>query len=121
MTTSRLSRLAALLAVAAVFAAAGPVHAQKKSGLPGTTWGGSETLPGYGALTFIFEDQGNVTMIDAKETVVGRYVRNGQNVTLSFFGGAAVYNGTIRGKTMSGRARNAQQTWSWKVTFERRD
>jgi hypothetical protein len=95
-----------------------PAHAQKKSGLVGTNWNGRENLAGYGALTFTFEDDGNVTMIDAKETVLGRYTRNGQAIVLNFFNGQAIYSGRINGKTISGTARNARSTWTWSVTKE---
>jgi hypothetical protein len=104
--------------VAAAVALPGPAQAQKKSDLAGSTWTGRETLVGYGALTFEFEDSGNVTMIDAKETVPGTYKRNGQSITLSFFGGQAIYSGRINGKTMSGTARNAARNWNWQVTKE---
>jgi opacity protein-like surface antigen len=107
-----------LLALAAALALAAPAQAQKKSDLTGSTWSGRENLAGYGALTFEFEEGGSVTMIDAKETVPGSYKRTGQNITLSFFGGQAIYSGRINGKTMSGTARNAARNWSWQVTKE---
>ncbi len=106
----------ALLALTVIVAT--PADAQKKNGLVGTNWNGRENLAGYGALTFTFEDDGNVTMLDAKETVPGRYTRNGQSIVLNFFNGQAIYSGRISGKTMSGTARNARSTWTWSVTKE---
>jgi hypothetical protein len=107
-----------ILSVAVSLLPLAPLQAQKKSDLAGTTWNGRENLAGYGALTFEFETGGNVTMIDAKETVPGTYRRNGQSITLTFFGGQAVYSGRINGKAMSGTARNAARNWTWQVTRE---
>jgi len=83
--------------------------------LSGTTWVGSETLENYGRLEFRFSSDTQVTMIDAKETVPGTYMRNGNQITMTFFDGEVVYTGTVSGQTMSGTARNPGSTWSWTV------
>jgi hypothetical protein len=71
--------------------------------LPGTTWVGHETLPGFGRLEFQFQRQGKCLMIDAKNTVQGKYTHSGDRVTITFAN--AVYEGTINGDNMSGTAR----------------
>jgi hypothetical protein len=111
-------QLAALLGMAVLLTCTPPAHAQKKDALIGTSWSGRETLPGYGPLTFSFDSDGNVTMVDARETVPGRYTRRGASITLTFFNGQAVYSGQIRGKTMSGTARNAARSWTWQISKE---
>lgn len=91
-----------------------PPNAGQQQGLAGTTWVGSETLPGYGRLEFRFEDASRCTMIDARDTVPGTYRLAGSTVTLDFQG--AVYTGTISGQTMSGTARDGKnRPWTWKV------
>lgn len=121
----RLSRawaVATMLLALAALAPAAPVQAQtskpKKGTLIGTAWTGRETLVGFGPLTFEFEEDFNVTMIDARDIVGGTYKRNGAQVTLSFDNGLVVYSGRINGKTMSGTARNPRGTWSWSVKQE---
>jgi hypothetical protein len=117
-----LARFAALVCLLTLVTCTSVGHAQKKDSLIGTRWTGRETLAGFGSLTFEFEQGGNVTMIDAKETVPGRYTRRGASVTLSFFNGQAVYTGQISGKKMSGTARSAAAgTWKWQVSIERDD
>jgi S1-C subfamily serine protease len=87
----------------------------QKSNLRGTTWDGSETLPGFGKLRFQFVTDIQAIMVDAKETLRGSYIHTGNNVTITF-GGGVVYNGTINGNSMSGGATNGQTNWNWSVT-----
>lgn len=116
----------AAFAVAAIaISALGPVQAQavqaqarKKSGLIGTAWSGRETLAGFGSLTFEFDEGNNVTMIDAQDTVPGRYSRNGAAISISVYNGQTVYFGRISGKTMSGKAKGPRGVWTWSVTLE---
>jgi hypothetical protein len=115
-------RALALTALILPLFAASPVLAQtstpKKGTLIGTAWTGRETLPGFGSLTFEFEEGNNVTMIDARDTLPGTYKRNGAVITLSFDNGLVIYSGRINGKTMSGTARNPRTTWNWSVKLE---
>ncbi|MCI0683285.1 MAG: trypsin-like peptidase domain-containing protein [Gemmataceae bacterium] len=85
------------------------------SNLSGSTWDGSETLPGFGRLRFQFVGNIQVIMIDAKETMRGSFVHTGNIVTLTF-GGGVVYNGIINGNSMSGSASNGRTNWTWSVT-----
>ena len=79
--------------------------AGQTSSLAGTNWSGSDTLPGFGKLSFRFLSNIQVVMIDAKETARGSFVHTGNNVTLTF-GGGIIYNGRINGNVMSGTANN---------------
>jgi len=87
----------------------------QKSNLRGTQWTGSETLPGFGKLTFQFITDSAAIMIDARDTSRGSYVHTGNNVTITFAGGI-IYNGAINGNTMAGGATNGQDNWTWTVT-----
>jgi hypothetical protein len=93
---------------------------KKKKGLGNTTWVGRETLPGYGPLTFKFSAVDTVTMVDAKDTLVGRYTLDQKDVKLTFGSGEVVYTGTINGEMMSGKARNTQQEWTWEVSRKKK-
>jgi S1-C subfamily serine protease len=81
----------------------------------GTSWAGSETLPGFGKLRFQFLTNISVIMVDAKETSRGSYVHTGNNVTITF-GGGVTYNGTVNGNSMAGSATNGTNRWTWTVT-----
>jgi len=87
----------------------------QQSTLTGTVWTGSETLPGYGRLTFQFISNTAAIMIDARETSRGNYRQNGNSVTITF-GGGIIYSGTINGNSMAGNAHNGRDNWSWNVT-----
>src|SRR5262249_9271940 len=63
--------------------------------LVGSLWVGSETLPGFGKLSFEFIDARQVVMVDAKETAEGTWSQKGNQVTLRFYGGRVVYTGTL--------------------------
>ena len=122
MVRATLARSLPLVALGLVLVAPAVVQAQaatpKKGTLIGTAWTGRETLAGFGDLTFEFEENNNVTMIDAQGANPGRYTRNGALITLTFLDGKAIYNGRINGKTMSGTARSPRGTWSWSVKME---
>jgi S1-C subfamily serine protease len=86
----------------------------QQSTLTGTVWNGSETLAGYGKLTFQFVTNTVAVMIDARETMRGTYRQNGNSVTITF-GGGVIYNGTINGDNMAGSAHNGRDNWTWNV------
>jgi hypothetical protein len=93
-----------------------------KSNIVGTTWTGTENLPGFGKLTFTFHTGGAATMIDAKGQTDGTWTQNGNDVTISFNG--CVYQGRITGQTISGSGRitagaQSGQTWSFQVTVQK--
>ncbi len=90
--------------------------AAKTTSLKGKTFQGSETLQGYGQLTFRFQANNIVEMFDAKETVRGRWQQQGANVTLRFWNGNVVYRGTIDGTAISGTAFNGKSNWTWIVS-----
>jgi len=96
--------------------AGGPVNVN------GTTWTGTENLPGFGKLTFVFRANNAVTMIDAKAETPGTWTQNGADVTVNFKG--CVYQGRINGQTLSGNGRftegpQAGQTWSFQVNLQK--
>ena len=82
---------------------------------------GTETLAGYGRLSFELHKDGRVVMTDAKDTAEGVWRRQGNQYTLSFANGAIVYVGTENGTTISGTASGpaarqaGRQTWNWSV------
>ena len=86
-----------------------------------TRWAGSETLPGFGKLSFSMYPNGRVVMVDAKETSEGIWRRQGNQFTLSFNDGAVVYTGALNGAALSGTATSpsprtsAMQSWTWSV------
>jgi hypothetical protein len=86
--------------------------------ITGTTWRGTETLPGFGPLTFEFKKNGVAIMRDARDTVQGTWVRNGSEVTIRFAN--CEYRGTINGKTLTGTANGAGvlmgRVWQFSVT-----
>ncbi len=84
-----------------------------------TIWTGSENLGGFNRLTFEFNGNGAVIMIDALGRLAGSYSQEDGQVTIRF--GDCEYNGTINGENMYGTARfftgnRSGQTWSWSVT-----
>jgi hypothetical protein len=79
-------------------------------------WQGQETLPGFGALSFAFGNNGQVTMTDAKARSAGTWSQQGNVVTLRFSNGRVVYTGRVNGTTMSGTATNGSRTWNFNVT-----
>jgi hypothetical protein len=86
--------------------------------IAGTSWTGSENLPGFGKLTFVFRAGGAVTMIDAKGETPGSWTQNGDQITITFDG--CVYQGRINGQTLAGSGRLAQgQTWTFQVTLQK--
>ena len=82
--------------------------------LTGTSWGGKETLPSYGPLSFQFQANGQVTMTDKDGNSQGKYQKQGNNITIQFDG--STYNGTINGNAMQGTATNGMNNWNWNVT-----
>ena len=84
--------------------------------LTGTTWGGKETLPGYGPLSFRFMGNGQVTMTDKDGVQQGKYMQQGAAIALQFVNGSVIYNGSINGQTMQGTASNGKNNWSWNLT-----
>jgi hypothetical protein len=82
---------------------------------------GTETLPGYGKLSFKTYKNGRAVMVDAKSTTEGIWRKQGNQFTLSFADGAVVYTGTLNGATLSGTAtspaarQEAVRSWTWTV------
>ena len=70
--------------------------------LTGTTWQGSENLPGFGVLTFEFREKGAVTMRDARGVVGGKWTRDGSNVIITFAN--CEYRGAVNGTVIEGTA-----------------
>lgn len=80
------------------------------------TWVGTENLAGFGALTFVLGENGEMTMVDAKSTDRGTWTQTGRTVTIRFRN--CVYSGEIDGMVLQGTAQyteGAQQTWSFRV------
>jgi len=80
---------------------------------------GTETLPGFGKLSFALYSNGRAVMTDAKSTQEGIWRRQGDRFTLSFANGAVVYTGALSGATLSGTATSPStrqagtQSWTW--------
>lgn len=101
---------------------ANPTNTSPSTSIGGTTWAGSETLPGFGPLTFVFRSNGTVAMVDAADpdrgTVEGNWYRQGNAVTLRF--ADCEYRGNINGSSISGNAhffagdRNGER-WTFQV------
>jgi hypothetical protein len=81
--------------------------------LAGRSFAGTETLPGYGAVTFRYVDANTVEMIDKHGTTRGSYTQNGTQVTMTF--GTVVYTGETRGDVISGSARDSRSNWNFTV------
>lgn len=103
----------------------GPAPAPANNGqvaVAGTTWSGTENLPGFGKLSFVFRANGSVTMIDTKGETAGTYTQNGSDVTINFQG--CVYQGRINGQSLAGSGRitsgpQAGQTWSFQLMLQK--
>ena len=78
-------------------------------------WLGSETLAGYGKLSFQMYPGGRAVMVDAKETSEGTWQQQGKTMTLRFNGDRVVYTGVALGSTLTGTARNDKTSWTWNV------
>jgi uncharacterized caspase-like protein len=82
---------------------------------------GTETLPGFGKLSFAIYSNGRAIMTDAKSTQEGIWRQQGDRFTLSFANGAVVYTGALNGATLSGTATSPStrqagvQSWTWNV------
>ncbi len=85
------------------------------TGLPGSTWIGTETLAGYGELSFKFGENNDVSMIDKDGTTQGTWKQAGKNVTLNF-GKKITYIGTLEGDTIKGTATNEGKNWDFTVS-----
>jgi hypothetical protein len=90
--------------------------------ITGSTWTGTENLPGYGKLTFEFGANGAATMIDTKGETPGTWTQSGSEVTIRFDG--CVYQGRNNGQTLSGSGRltggpHQGQTWSFQVSLQK--
>jgi TPR repeat protein len=77
-------------------------------------WEGSETLAGFGKLSFTMLPKGKAVMDDARESTEGSWRQEGDQFTLTF-GGRVVYTGTLQGGTLSGTASNGKAKWNWTV------
>ena len=81
----------------------------------------TETLPGYGKLSFALYSNGRAVMTDANSTAEGLWRQQGDQYTLSFENGAVVYTGALNGATLSGSATSPSarqeglKTWTWSV------
>jgi hypothetical protein len=95
-----------------------PVQATKEVVLAGSSFAGSETLGGYGRLRFSFRAGGGATMYDTDGAQNGTWEQRGNRVTLRFYSGSVVYEGTLTGRTLAGTARNASVSWAWSLTRE---
>jgi hypothetical protein len=90
--------------------------ANLKSGSIGTVYSGTESLAGYGKLSFTLEPGTQAIMNDAKTTIVGTYFREGNRIVISFPDVGATYTGVINGKQITGNAVNTKgQKWSFSV------
>ena len=87
--------------------------------LVNATASGGENLQGYGALSFRFNAGGAATMYDSDGASSGRWQRNGNQVTLHFYNGKVVYQGTIQGDQISGSASNGARNWEWNVRIQK--
>lgn len=89
-----------------------------------TRWAGTETLAGFGKLSFALYPDGRAIMVDAKETTEGIWQRNDNQFTLSFYNGSVIYTGTLNGATLSGAATSpsarmdARKSWTWTVKMQ---
>lgn len=91
----------------------------KTVSLPGTTWAGSETLSGFGKLSFRFEANGQATMIDTSGSYPGTWTQQDSAVTLSFFNGDVIYRGQLMGVQFSGTATNkAAASWTFQLSLQ---
>jgi hypothetical protein len=84
--------------------------------LQGAILRGSENLQGYSGLTFSLYSGDKAVMRDARSTEQGAWSQNGNQITLTFFGGTVVYRGVLNGNSISGSATNGRTSWSWGVS-----
>ena len=82
-------------------------------------WFGSEDLQGYGDLMFAFSPNGVCLMTDKDGEHDGTWARTGNDVTLTFSGGAVVYRGVVAGRVIAGAATGRSGTWNWRVSQSR--
>ncbi len=106
----------------ATFAFAGKTTVDVAKALPKDApkrFEGTETLAGYGKLSFAIHAKGRVVMTDAKSTSEGIWQLQDNQYTLSFANGAVVYTGTLKGAVLSGTAtspgarQDEMKTWNW--------
>jgi hypothetical protein len=83
--------------------------------LVNSQWTGSETLQGYGKLTFKFAPGGQATMIDSDGATPGTWSQAGNQVTLKFYSGQVTYQATINGTSMTGTATNGGKSWTFSL------
>ncbi|MBM4072319.1 MAG: trypsin-like serine protease [Planctomycetes bacterium] len=88
--------------------------AQGADSLSGTSWGGSETLIGYGRLGVTFANGSQVTMTDKDGNTPGTYQLTGNSISMRF--ADVSDSGTIQDDKMSGTASNPETRWNWTVT-----
>lgn len=91
--------------------------AAPKNSVAGTSWSGSESLSGFGKLTFQFDFDGKAVMIDAKSLVNGTWTQVDNQVTITFQN--CVYQGSIQGQVLSGNARYTSQPGQWTFSLTR--
>lgn len=97
----------------------GSSAAAGKFELGNTNWNGSQTLPSAAAVSFAFGFGGNVTMTEGTGQSWGKYVQDGNLLTLVFT--TRVYYGSINGTTFSGKAwqendSGTKSEWTFSVT-----
>jgi len=99
-----------------------PAIVAKPTPLPPATqatvpvWAGSESLEGFGRLSFQFHEGGRAVMHDAAGATEGSWSRNGNTITLRFANGRIVYTGELRGQSIIGEARNDRTSWTFSVS-----
>ncbi|MBM3994442.1 MAG: hypothetical protein FJ303_09865 [Planctomycetes bacterium] len=111
-----MKRLATLALIALVTLAVNQAPAQTVN-LPNTQWVGSENLPGFGKLVFVFHAGGKATMIDAKATSQGVWKIENNKVVIGFNGGKTIYVGELFGNTLKGVAGSGPNTWEWQASL----
>ncbi len=86
--------------------------------IAGSVWSGTESLAGFGKLSFQFDADGKATMFDAKAKVFGKWSQAGNAVTISFTN--CVYQGTLQGKSLTGMARytTGEANWTFTLSYE---
>jgi hypothetical protein len=83
--------------------------------LAGSTWSGSETLAGYGTLSFRFLNEGRVNMIDKDGDTPGTWRLDNKTVTMQF-GRNVTYTATAEGNALRGSAGNGKTTGTFAVS-----
>lgn len=77
---------------------------------------GMETLRGYGSVTFRFQPNGKVEMIDVRQTLVGTYTMDVLNVEIRFSN--CVYKGAFNGAVIVGDADFLDRSAPWKFQVQ---